>query len=79
MVRKAEEVYRAVLALDEKEQKRLLKMLNATPYGGFATPELDQYWAEEAERRIDELERGDVTPIPLEEVLREAQARLFRS
>jgi len=35
--------------------------------------------AEVAERRIDELERGDVTPIPLEEVLREAQARLSRS
>ncbi|RLA25471.1 MAG: addiction module antitoxin RelB [Gammaproteobacteria bacterium] len=79
MARKAEDVYRDALALDEEEHQRLLKMLNATPYGGFATSELEQYWAGESERRMDELERGDVKPIPLEEVLREARARLSRS
>ena len=33
-------------------------------------------WAEEAERRYEEIKRGEVTPIPSEEVLREARSRL---
>jgi hypothetical protein len=78
MARSAEDVYRDVLALDEGERKRLMKMLNATAYDGFATQELEQYWARESERRIDELERGDAKPVALEEVLREARARLSR-
>ena len=78
MVRSAEDVYRDALALDDDERKRLMKMFNATSYGGFATPELEQYWVGESARRIDELARGDVKPIPLEEVLRDARARLSR-
>jgi hypothetical protein len=33
-------------------------------------------WAEEAERRYGEIERGEVSPIPSEDVFREARARL---
>ena len=78
MVRSADDVFHDALALDDEERKRLMRMLNATPYGGFATRELEQYWVGESARRIDELERGDVKPIPLEEVLRDARARLSR-
>jgi hypothetical protein len=78
MVRSAEDVYRDALALDDEERKRLMSLLNAIPHGGFATPELEQYWVGEAARRIDELERGDVKPISLEEVLRDARSRLSR-
>ena len=32
-------------------------------------PDIDRLWAEEAERRIGEMERGEVIPVPAEEVL----------
>ena len=38
--------------------------------------EIDALWAEEAERRLDELEQGGVGEIPAEEVLRRARAAL---
>ncbi|HOE10023.1 MAG TPA: addiction module protein [bacterium] len=34
----------------------------------------DSLWAEEAERRLDELEQGRATELPAEEVLRRARA-----
>lgn len=38
--------------------------------------EIEALWAEEAERRLDELEQGLVTEIPAEEVLRRARAAI---
>ncbi len=40
-------------------------------------PEIADAWADEAERRDREMERGEVEGIPLEEVIRQARA-LFR-
>jgi len=50
---------------------RLLKSLNAP-----SKEEVDKAWAEESERRIDELESGKVQTIPGEEVFREIRKRL---
>ena len=36
--------------------------------------EIEALWAEEAERRLDELEQGSVTEVPAEEVIRRARA-----
>ena len=36
----------------------------------------DRLWAEEAERRYQQIERGEVSAIPSQEVFREARARL---
>ncbi len=77
MARKAEDVYREALELDEIERERLLEML-ASGRDGFATRELEAYWAEEAERRLDELERSGEALIPAEEVFRRARERLSR-
>lgn len=38
--------------------------------------EVDALWAEEAERRLDEMEQGLVAEIPAEEVLRRARAAI---
>ncbi len=38
--------------------------------------EIEALWAEEAERRLDELEQGLVMGIPAEEVLRRARAAI---
>ena len=38
--------------------------------------EIEALWAEEAERRLDELEQGHAPEIPAEEVLRRARAAI---
>ena len=50
---------------------RLLKSLNAP-----SKEEVDKAWAEESERRIDELESGKVQTIPGEQIFREIRKRL---
>jgi len=50
---------------------RLLESLNAP-----SREEIDRLWAEEAERRIDELDSGREQTIPGEQVFAEIRARL---
>jgi putative addiction module component (TIGR02574 family) len=50
---------------------RLLESLNAP-----SREEIDRVWAEEAERRIDELESGKVQAVPGEQVFAEIRKRL---
>jgi hypothetical protein len=38
--------------------------------------EVEALWAEEAERRLDELEQGLVTEVPAQEALRRARAAI---
>lgn len=40
------------------------------------SPEIAEFWADEAERRDLEMERGEVEGIPLEELIRQARALL---
>ena len=37
--------------------------------------EIDQFWIEEAERRVSEIENGTVKTLPASEVLKEARER----
>jgi putative addiction module component (TIGR02574 family) len=55
------------LPIDLKTEliERLIKSLN--PY----QEDIDKLWAEEAERRVEELKTGKVKPLPGEEVFRE--------
>ena len=50
---------------------KLLESLNAP-----TQKSVDKLWAEEVERRIDELDSGDVEAIPGEQVFAEARKRL---
>jgi putative addiction module component (TIGR02574 family) len=50
---------------------RLLESLNAP-----SREEIDRLWAEEAERRIEELDSGKVEAIPGEQVFAEIRERL---
>jgi len=50
---------------------KLLKSLNAP-----SKEEVEKAWAEESERRIDEIESGNVQTIPGEQVFREIRKRL---
>lgn len=51
--------------------EKLLKSLNSPN-----REEVDKAWAEEAERRLDELESGKVQGIPAEQVFSEIRKRL---
>ncbi len=50
---------------------KLLKSLNAP-----SKEEVEKAWAEESERRIDEIESGKVQTMPGEQVFREIRKRL---
>ena len=54
----------------ELAQKLLLSLED------LSSEELEETWLHEADRRARELDRGDVTPVPAEEVRRKAQALL---
>ncbi|MEN9361214.1 MAG: hypothetical protein RL095_2749 [Verrucomicrobiota bacterium] len=63
-----------ILALPSEDRaylaQRLLESLDAVP-----DPEIDRLWAEEIERRIDDLESGKTKAIPAEEVFAAVRAR----
>jgi len=52
---------------------RLLHSVQALP-----PPEIDRLWAEEAERRIDQMASGEVQAIPGDHVFKEIRDRLKR-
>lgn len=54
-----------------KLAKKLLSSLEA-----LSEAEVERLWAEEAERRNEQIERGVVEARPVEDVLRNARARL---
>ena len=55
--------------LRAKLAEQLLRSLNPSQ------PEIDRLWAEEAERRIAEVDAGDTKPVPGEKVFDEIKKR----
>jgi putative addiction module component (TIGR02574 family) len=76
MVRKAEEVYREALALSEEEREKLLLLLRNHADPGWASPEIEQAWMEEIDRREQEYVEGKMKLIPADEVFWQARERL---
>jgi putative addiction module component (TIGR02574 family) len=68
-----EELETEIKKLPLKERAALAKWLVET-LDDLSESEIEGLWAEEAERRLDELEEGLETEIPAEEVLRRARA-----
>ncbi len=75
MVRKAEDLYREVLALSEAEREKLVRILTMQTDTGFASPEIEQAWLEEIKRREREYNEGKVQSAPYEEVMGELRER----
>jgi len=67
------EIETEIKKLDLKERAELAKWI-VESLDDLSESEIEALWAEEAERRLDEMERGQVTEIPAEEVLRRARA-----
>ena len=61
-----------VLQLNSADRSHLLERLISSL---DVDPEVDSAWAAEADRREDELERGRVTPVSLEDALAKLRPR----
>ncbi len=60
------------LELKTELTDRLLDSLNPSQ------KEIDELWAEEAEKRVEEVRTGKVRPVPGEDVFREIRERLSK-
>jgi putative addiction module component (TIGR02574 family) len=70
-----EELEAEIKKLNLKDRTALAKWI-VESLDELSESEIEALWAEEAERRLDELEQGMVTEIPAEEVLRRARAAI---
>ena len=75
MVRKAEKIYREALSLSQAERVELARMLMGQAGDGFATPEIERAWLDEARQRDRAVDEGREELIPAEEVMRELRER----
>ena len=75
MAQTLEQIEAELLQLPEPSRARLAQSLLSS-LGDFDEAGTDLIWADEAERRYQEIQRGEVNAIPSEEVFREARSRL---
>ena len=52
------QILEAALQLPDEEREQLVDELKATLHSGFATEEVEQAWASDVERRLQELDSG---------------------
>ncbi len=71
-------ILKAALDLPEDDRRTLVEDLEASMNGGFASPEIEEAWGAEIERRIEEIDSGKVKTIPWREVQTEIRALLER-
>lgn len=69
------EIEAEIKKLDLKKRAELAKWIVET-LDELSEAEVEALWVEEAELRLDELEQGLVTEIPVEEALRRARAAI---
>ncbi len=69
------EIEAKIKKLDLKERAALAKWI-VESLDDLSEAEIEALWAEEAERRLDEMEQGQVTEIPAKEVLRRARTAI---
>jgi hypothetical protein len=70
-----EELENEALKLETSERARLAERLLSS-LEAVSPAEAERLWAEEALRRLEELEQGKAVPRPASEVLRDARSRL---
>jgi mRNA-degrading endonuclease RelE of RelBE toxin-antitoxin system len=70
-----EKIEAEIKKLDLKDRAALAKWI-VESLDDLSEPEVEALWAEEAERRLDEMEQGKVTEIPAKDALRRARAAI---
>lgn len=73
----ANRVFEEALSLPSDERINLVEKL-LTSLNLPIQPEIDRLWAEEAERRVSQIERGDVQLIPGDEVFAKIRGKYRR-
>jgi putative addiction module component (TIGR02574 family) len=76
MSRKAEELYKEALALSAEEREELKRLLSMQEDSLWASPEIEQAWMEEIDRRERDYRAGKTKMIPVEEAIRDAREHL---
>ena len=79
MVRKPEELYKEALTMSAEEREELVRLLTMQADSGWASPEIEQAWVEEIDRREKEIAEGKSQWVPGEAVMRELRARFCNS
>ena len=79
MVRKPEELYKEALTLSAEERKELTRLLVIQADSEWASPEIEQAWMEEIERRQKAVAEGEMELIPADEVYRDVRERLSKN
>jgi hypothetical protein len=69
------EIESEIKKLNLKDRAALAKWI-VESLDELSEAEVEALWVEEAERRLDEMERGQVIEMPAEEVLRRARAAI---
>jgi len=72
----AEDVFEAVQQLDPTEREKLSALLEQEKSGGWASPEIEQVWMEESQRRIRMLNSGEMETVSSEDALLRARQRI---
>ncbi len=68
-------IHEEALSLSPEERAKLAEKLLLS-LDSLSEGEVEESWLVEAERRARQIDRGEVQPIPAEEVLRKARALL---
>jgi hypothetical protein len=76
MARKAEDLYKAALALSAEEREELKRLLSMQADSGWASPEIEHAWMKECDRREKEIADGKAEWIPVDESIRRAREHL---
>jgi putative addiction module component (TIGR02574 family) len=79
MARRPEELYKEALALSAEEREELVRLLTMQADSGWASPEIEQAWIEECDRRMKAIEDGTMELIPADEVYRHVRERLAKN
>lgn len=71
MAKKAEDIYREALTLSQDERAELIRLLIRQTDSDFVSPDIEQAWIEEAERRHRAVLDGTEQLVLSEQVMRE--------
>jgi putative addiction module component (TIGR02574 family) len=70
---KTEKLFEDAVSLPVEDRIKLIeKLLEST---NPPEKEIDEWWVKEAEKRVQELDKGDVIPVPGEEVFEKVKKR----
>ena len=77
--RKAEELFKEALTLSAEEREDLKRLLSMQEDSLWASPEIEQAWMEECDRREKAVAEGKMALIPADEVFQSVRERLAKN